>query len=217
MILFAKLKTIYKKLAFVLGLFALILWLVLGAGTSLAWFSDTSNEVNNVFHFADFGVEVSYRTPDGQWAPLEGDAPIFDENAVYEPGYTQVIFLKATNVGDRDFSLQTSVVVTDFTVPTNVFGHSFYLQEYLRFGLALFETEAELEASVIDRAAANRIAVEDLGDYSVTTTPVSPEQTVYMAIIVRMPEEVGNQANYRGDVVPKVDLGVILRADQIRN
>ena len=36
------------------------------------------------------------------------------------------------------------------------------------------------------------------------------------ALIVRMPEEVGNVANYRGDTVPEVDLGITVKADQIK-
>lgn len=35
-----------------------------------------------------------------------------------------------------------------------------------------------------------------------------------MALVVRMPEEVGNEANYRGDDIPKVELGIIVKADQ---
>jgi hypothetical protein len=31
-----------------------------------------------------------------------------------------------------------------------------------------------------------------------------------------MPEEVGNVANYRGDTVPEVDLGITVKADQIK-
>ena len=40
------------------------------------------------------------------------------------------------------------------------------------------------------------------------------KDTVYMAVIVCMPEEVGNEANYRGTVVPRVELGLIVSATQ---
>ena len=35
-----------------------------------------------------------------------------------------------------------------------------------------------------------------------------------MALIVRMPEDVTNMANYRGDVIPRVELGLIVTATQ---
>ena len=37
-----------------LSVVIMILWGLMGAGTSLAWFTDTDADINNVFHFADF-------------------------------------------------------------------------------------------------------------------------------------------------------------------
>ena len=45
---------LYKRIAFIISLVALVVWVILGTGASLAWFSDTSPEINNIFHFADF-------------------------------------------------------------------------------------------------------------------------------------------------------------------
>ena len=36
----------------------------------------------------------------------------------------------------------------------------------------------------------------------------------YVAIVVRMPEDVSDKANYRGDVIPEVQLGLIVNATQ---
>ena len=49
----------HKRIALALSLCALIIWGILGTGASLAWFTDTSPEINNIFHFAEFDVEVS--------------------------------------------------------------------------------------------------------------------------------------------------------------
>ena len=51
----------YKKLALVLSLSLIIVWMILGTGASLAWFTDTSEEVKNIFHVAEFDLEVSHR------------------------------------------------------------------------------------------------------------------------------------------------------------
>ena len=72
----------YKKIALALSLCFLIVWGVLGTGASLAWFTDTSNELNNIFHFADFELKVSHRTEDGDWEIVDSDTRIFDENAL---------------------------------------------------------------------------------------------------------------------------------------
>jgi len=43
---------------------------------------------------------------------------------------------------------------------------------------------------------------------------LQPGSERYIALIVRMPEEVGNAANYRGVIVPRVDLGITVKASQ---
>lgn len=135
-------KITYKKIALALSLFALILWGILGTGASVAWFTDTSEEVNNIFHFADFELAVSHRTEDGDWEPIDGRTDVFDNEALYEPGYVQIVYLKIENKGSRAFDFHTAVSVTGYTTATNVFGHHFLLQDHLKFGVVTSATEA---------------------------------------------------------------------------
>ena len=67
-------KTPYKRIALVLSLLALIVWGILGTGTSLAWFTDTSPEINNIFHFADFELEVSHYIGEEKWETMTARA-----------------------------------------------------------------------------------------------------------------------------------------------
>ena len=207
----------YRKFALALSAFAIIVWLLLGAGTSLAWFVVTDEEVQNIFHFAEFDLEVSYRLPDGSWETVEGATEIFDQTARYEPGYTQVVYLKVENLGETPFNFETAVGVTDFTIATNVYGQRFYLQDYLRFGLAVADTETAMEEAVRTREQASQIATRRLSNYSTVAAPLDAKGTKYIALVVRMPEEVDNQANYRGELTPKVELGIIVRATQKTN
>lgn len=205
----------YKRIALAFSLCALIIWGILGTGASLAWFTDTSEEVTNIFHIADFELAVSHRLTDGTWEPIDGKTDIFDDEALYEPGYVQVVYLKVENKGDRAFDFYTAVSVTDYTVATNVFGQHFHLQEYLKFGVAIADSEEAMEQKVANRRLAKEIATMKLSNYSTDVAALKPGQTAYMALVVRMPEEVSNEANYRGDTVPRVDLGIIVKADQI--
>ncbi len=211
-------QNIFKKFALALSLCLLLIWVMLGAGVSLAWFSDTSEEVTNIFHIADFELTVSHRTDDGKWEEIDGRTDIFDENALYEPGYVQVVYLKVENTGDRAFDFHTAVSVTDFTVATNVFGQKFWIHEYLRFGVAAAESEAEMEEKVSSREKASKLATMKLQNYdNLGVASLEAGECAYLALVVRMPEEVGNEANYRGDTVPRVDLGIIVKADQQKN
>ena len=196
-----------------------VLWAILGTSTSLAWFVDTDEEVKNVFHFAEFDLEVSHRLEDGTWEKVEQDTKIFDDEALYEPGYVQVVYLKIENKGNVPFDWKTAVTVTDYTEPTNLFGQKFHLQDHLRFGLTTAKTEAELFEKVATRNLAKEVANMELNRYyeeKFTTEPteLAAQSVIYMALIVRMPEDVNNVANYRGDVIPRVELGVIVSATQ---
>ena len=206
----------YKRIALALSLCALIIWSVFGTGVSLAWFTDTSPEINNIFHFADFDLVVSHRLTDGTWEKVDSQTKLFDAEALYEPGYVQVVHLKVENKGDVPFNFYTAVNVNDCSVATNAFGQQLLLQEYLKFGVTTADSEEAMKNSVPDRETAVRIADMSLHNYYETGVfSLSPDTTKYITLIVRMPEEIGNAANYRGETVPKVELGITVKADQI--
>ena len=204
----------YKKIALCLSLVLVAIWCILGTGASLAWFVDTDEEVKNVFHFAEFDLEVSHRTEDGSWEKVEQGPKIFDDEARYEPGYVQTVYLKIENKGTVPFDFKTAVSVTDYTVATNYYGQPFHLQDYIRFGAAFAETEEAMNQAVETRELAENIATSNLNNYWDTEASLNAGEVVYMAIVVRMPEEVGNAANYRGFVEPSVELGITVFAQQ---
>ena len=205
-----------KQIAFAASLCLFILWGVLGTGASLAWFHDTSNELKNIFHVADFEVKLFHRDENNDWIEVESDTPLFDESALYEPGYVQTVFLKVKNNGDLPFEWQTAVTVFDYTSGINAMGDSFNLQDYLKFGLVIANTEEELESLVSTREKAIEASTENLGSYSTNEAILAPSEEIFLALIVRMPEEVTNEANYVPPHQPEVVLRVITSATQIQ-
>lgn len=207
-------KRTYTRIALAVSVVIMILWGMMGTGASLAWFTDTDEEVKNIFHFAEFDLDVEYRTENGSWKSIEADTEVFDDKALYEPGYTQVVYLRIINNGTVPFDFKTAVSVSDYTVPTNVFGQKFHLQDYLKFGFVTADTEAEMDELVKTRQQAAECATNQLSNYSTEMAELDAKETIYMALVVRMPEEVDNVANYRGDVIPRVELGIIVTATQ---
>ena len=118
-------KKSYTKLAFALSICLLVAWGILGTGTSLAWFTDTTPELKNIFHFGEFDLVVSYKTETGEYKEIDAATVIFDDEAFYEPGYVQVVYLKVENKGNVDFDYTAAVSVTDYTPATNAFGQTF--------------------------------------------------------------------------------------------
>ena len=208
----------YKRIALALSLCTMMIWGILGTGTSLALFTDTSPEINNIFHFADFEVEVSYRSDEGKWELMDGKTDVFDDEALYEPGYVQVVYLKVKNNGDRAFDFHTAVSVKGSTAAINMFKQEFWLHRYLKFGVATAKSEAEMEEKVSSGDKAKAIATMALQNYDdLGVASLGSGESAYLALVVRMPEEVNNEANYRGETVPKVDLGIIVKAEQQKN
>lgn len=208
-------KSAYKKISLALSLCALIIWGILGTGASLAWFADATPEINNIFHFADFNVTVSHQLTDGTWEIIDGQTELFDKNSVYEPGYTQVVYLKVQNTGDRDFLFHTAVNVNGSAATTNAFGQTFYLQDYLRFGITVSPTWEEMKNTIANREMAKEIANMKLHNYATEAAILQPKEICYIALVVGMPENVDNAANYRGAQVPALELGITVKAEQV--
>lgn len=205
------------KTALALSACLFLLWWALGTSATLAWFSDTDT-VRNEFQIGLLKLDVSYKNDIvTEYTPLEGGTEVFYDEALYEPGYTQVVYLKIENKGDVDFNYKLSVTVNDVTTATGVLGNEIYLPNYLRFGVVFAESEDALKAEVEDRLAARDQAKQQpLSTWSETSdyTFEAYEAPHYAALIVYMPEEVGNAANYRGGTAPQIQLGVAVKAQQ---
>ena len=212
-------RTKWRKIALALSACLFVLWWALGTGATLAWFSD-ADTLRNEFKIGQLKLDVSYKNDIvTEYTPLEGATEVFYDEALYEPGYTQVVYLKIDNYGDVDFNYKMSVTVKDFTNGKNAWGEEIYLPNYLRYAAIFAESEEALREMVTDRLEARNHAVNDWGMLG-TWSEISPytfevgEDSHFAALIIYMPEEVGNAANYRGFTQPKVELGITVLAQQ---
>lgn len=206
----------YTKIALTLSICLMIIWAILGTGTSLAWFTDTTPVQKNIFYVGELDLAVYHRIDEENYEEVTAETSLFDDEALYEPGYVQVVYLKIKNEGDIPFDYKMAIGVSDYTPAINVFGQSFNLQDHLRFGLVIADSEAELEEMVADRENTKTNSTDDipLSTYSTDTDTLAVGEERYAALIVRMPEEVGNIANHNGKGAPKIELGLIVKATQ---
>lgn len=207
----------WTKAALAFSACLFVLWWALGTGATLAWFSDT-DAVRNEFQVGLLKMDVSYRNDIvTDYAPLQGATRAFRDDALYEPGYTQVVYLKIDNIGDVAFRYKIAVTVKDSTKGKNALGEDIYLPDYLQYGVVFGETEADVQKQVKDRLEAKSHAPNHWGTLG-TWSEISPyevgENARYAALIVYMPEDVGDAANYRGFSVPQVKLGIQVFAQQ---
>ena len=209
----------WRKAALALSAGLFVLWWALGTGATLAWFSD-NDEVRNEYQIGLLKLDVSYKNDIvTEYTPLEGATKAFNDEALYEPGYTQVVYLKIENNGDVDFNYKVAVTVDKVITGKNAWGEDIYLPKYLRYGVVFAESETALQEEVKNRLEARTHAPNDWGALD-TWSEISPytfeagENAHYAALIIYMPEEVGNVANYRGFTEPRVELGITVFAQQ---
>lgn len=210
-------KRILTKTALAVSVCLFALWWILGTGATLAWFTDTSDTQRNQFRVGVLDLQVNYKNNEVlTYTPMESTSEVFSDEALYEPGYTQVVYLEIKNAGDVDFQYKLSVEGKRVIASESILGNTIYLPDYLRFGVVFADTEPDL-----DRALAQTLANEEMTDFVLGTWSDSDRVTVaagesrYAALVVYMPEEVGNDANYlRGADVPQVELGVTVFAQQ---
>ena len=207
----------WTKMALAFSACLFVIWWALGTGATLAWFSDTDT-VRNQFQIGLLNLDVSFKNDIvTEYTTLEGTTKAFNDQALYEPGYTQVVYLKIENNGDVDFNYKIAVTVDaeNSKKGIGVWGNEIYLPNYLRYGVVFGETEEELK----DRLEARTNAPNQWGMLG-TWSEISPytfevgEDPHYAALIVYMPEEVDNVANYRGAIQPTVALGITVFAQQ---
>jgi len=206
-------KKSYTKKALTFSIVLLMIWTILGAGTTLAWFSDTSPVAKNTFYTGDLDLVVSYKNELGEYEEIQESTNVFDDYAIYEPGYVQVVYLKIENIGDIDFDYRTAITANDYTTAVNTYGQTFNLSSYLLHGVVEANSEGELTSLINTREKAKAYANTKLNNYNPTVETLEKGKERYFALIVRMPEEIGNEANHNGKA-PIVKLGIHVKASQ---
>ena len=212
----AKTKRLTSKIALAVAIVLLVIWSVMGAGASLAWFQDETPPVKNVFNFGVFDLEVYYKNDTmSDFALLDNAVAVFNDEALYEPGYTQVVHMKVKNKSSIDINYKVSIEQRRAVVGYTEAGEEIYLPDYLKYGVMFADSEIELTRALAQQNAPRDMAELALGEYSQWDgVTLAPEQERYLALVIYMPTEIGNRANYRGDEIPTVELGLTIDAQQ---
>lgn len=207
----------YTKFAFMISICLLILWGVLGAQSTIAWFKDETPVAKNTFDIQQMDLAVYHKVGDS-WEEVDEDTELFDREAIYEPGYTQVVYLKIENRGEVDFDYRLSVDMISYVPGESVLGNPIYLPNYLKFGAIVRDNEPQLTRDLARTMATEDIKMLPLNTYSSEKGELDADKDKdsenFAAIVIYMPEHIGNEANYRGNVVPEIQLGITVKASQ---
>ena len=80
--------------ALLTSMLSLLICVSMLVGSTFAWFTDSVTSKNNIIKSGNLDVELYYQV-EGQsdWTKVTNTTSIFKENALWEPGHTEVVKL----------------------------------------------------------------------------------------------------------------------------
>lgn len=219
-----KMKKQNAKRALVLSVLSLLLCCSMLVGTTFAWFTDSVASGNNVIASGNLDVELEYYNGTA-WEKVDANTNVFKTDALWEPGYTEVVYLKVSNLGTLALKYKLGINVANETGSVNVNNEAFKLSDYIQVGIVKGLDETKRFATREEARGAQFEQDKLIKEGYVTESQLYPTNNIptaggntteYVAMVVYMPETVGNEANYKkGADVPKILLGLDLQATQV--
>lgn len=211
-----------SRRALLMSVLSLLLCVSMLIGTTYAWFTDSVTSATNVIEAGNLDVELYYQV-EGQdeWTKVTSSTNIFQENALWEPGHTEVVRLKVVNEGTLALKYQLGVNVVDEVGSINKDDEEFKLSDHIKFGIvkgAQTYTREEAIAAVEEKATALKSSYNS-GTLSLMPTDdeatAENEKEAIVTMVVYMPTTVDNVANHKtGADQPTILLGIKLLATQ---
>ena len=210
-------KHVSTKRALILSLLSMLLCVSMLVGSTYAWFTDTATTGVNKILAGNLDVKLMYSTDMQTWKEATEQTKLFDDNALWEPGYTQVVYLKVVNAGNLALKYETGFS-KNYTSNRgkNVNGDWFRVDHYLKIGTV--ETEEAFgsrEAVWAAIADSEKTLAKDVMLTNGWITLEAGKESKPFAVAIYMPTSVGNEANSSRLRPSSVSgLGIEVRATQ---
>jgi len=207
-------KTRSTKRAFLMSGIALLVCFSMLVGSTYAWFTDSVATVNNKIVAGNLDVELYWSTNAQNWNPVDANTNIFSDS-LWEPGYTEVVYLKVVNAGTLALKYILNVAVASETGSVNVNGEEFKLSDYIEYGVTPVTGAYATRAAAVAAVSGNPMKLNKAYSSPENQT-LLPAQEAVVAMVVYMPASVGNDANYaKLQAIPTINLGINLLATQL--
>jgi len=200
------------KRALLLSALSLLMCVSMLVGTTFAWFTDSVISGNNKIVAGNLDIDLEYYNGT-EWKTVNGASNLFDET-LWEPGHTDVVYLRLKNIGSLALKYELAINIVSETPGINMAGEEFLLSDYIRMGVAEGQKPSFASRSAAQAAVSATAGLISEG-YVADGEMAKDAEDLYMAVVVYMPSSVDNDANYRGDTAPSIDLGINLVATQL--
>ena len=212
------------KRALLTSALAIVACVAMLIGSTFAWFTDTASTGVNKIVAGNLKVGFQYWDAEsGKYVDAK-DATLFSEETLWEPGHTEVVYLKVINQGNLALKYRLNTINTfEYQYAKNSNGDQILLSNYLKIGIAegknaaegIFEKREDAIAAV-----ANSTVSYDSYTKDSTLLPAEgdAESADYLAFVVYMPTDVGNEANWdksKSYGAPWIRFNLSLNATQV--
>lgn len=226
------------KRALLASIVSLVLCFSMLLGTTYAWFTDSASTAVNTIQSGNLDIIVSYATqndvvngaiPESAWKEIDDKTPVFSENALWEPGYTEVVYFRLENAGSLALKYIMSSNIVKEIPGKNKAGDEFKLSEHLSAYYMTGNSETIYSSrdlaqtlggfafipALAPATLAEAVKLESGAAKSLTYEyALEAGQTAYTTMVIFMPTTVGNEANHNGINKPYIKLGVNILATQ---
>ena len=188
------------KRALITSALATLMCIVMLIGTTFAWFTDTaSTGVNKI---VAGNLKVGFQYWNGEKYVDAKDVSLFSEETLWEPGHTEVVYLKVTNKGNLALKYRLSTINTfEYQYAKNSNGEQILLSKYLKIGIADGKNAAEgtyvTREDAIAAVENNAVSYDSYTKENMLLPAENDSESAdYLAFVVYMPTDVGNEANW---------------------
>ena len=207
-----------NKKALLSSAFALVLSVAMLIGTTFAWFTDTASTAVNKIQAGNLDVKLMYSTDMETWKEATSTTQLFNDDALWEPGHTEVVYLKIVNNGSLALKYATEFAHNyNVSKGKSVLGNYYYVGDYLKVGTAdvevAFTSREAAWAAISGTEKALKKGVQLTDGWNVLEAGKS---TNPFAVVLYMPTTVGNEANAKSKTwVSKITgIGLEVHASQ---
>ena len=205
------------KRALIFSTLAILMCAAMLIGTTFAWFTDTASTAVNKIQAGNLDVKLMYSTDMVTWKEATDQTKLFEDSALWEPGYTQVVYLKVVNAGNLALKYEAGFS-KNYTSNRgkNVNGDWYRVDNYLKIGTAETATKFANREDVWSAiAATEKTLAKDVMLTDGWITLKAGESSKPFAMAIYMPTSVGNEANASRLRPSSVSgLGIEVRATQ---
>ena len=204
--------------ALLVSALATVMCLAMLIGTTFAWFTDTTSTGLNKIQAGNLDVELEYSKDFTEWKKVDSNTKVFDEDALWEPGYTQIVYLRVKNAGTLALKYTLGLGKIGGKAGRNVDGEQYFLRDYVKMGTVEATGAYTDREEAIEAVSVVADTIGAIGEKGVVGKTLMAGESMTYAMVVYMPTTVGNKANPKSDkdnyYASRITFGIAVNATQ---